>query len=129
MSGLLVETPIPVGELIDKITILEIKLEKIADEDKLAHVRREHGLLTARRDAAVARSASLDRLTEEIGAVNRALWDIEDVLRVMERAGDFGPDFVHKAREVYKTNDARARLKARIDALTGSALSEQKSYV
>ena len=129
MSGLLVETPISVGELIDKITILEIKLEKIADEAKLVHVRREHGLLTARRDEAVARSDALDALTRDIEAVNRALWDVEDDLRDMERAGYFGAVFVEKARAVYKTNDERARLKTRINDLTGSALSEQKSYV
>ena len=129
MSGLLVETPISVGELIDKITILEIKLEKIADEAKLVHVRREHGLLTARRDEAVRRCDALDTLTRDIEAVNRALWDVEDDLRDRERAGDFGPVFVEKARAVYRTNDERARLKARINDLTGSALSEQKSYV
>ncbi len=129
MSGLLVETPISVGELIDKITILEIKLEKIADEAKLAHVRKEHGLLTTRRDEAVERSDALEALTRDIEAVNRALWDVEDELRDMERAGDFGDVFVEKARAVYKTNDERARLKTRINDLTGSALSEQKSYV
>jgi hypothetical protein len=129
MSGLLVETPISVGELIDKITILEIKLEKIAEEAKLVHVRREHGLLTARRDEAVAESDALTTLTREIETVNRALWDVEDELRDMERAGDFGAIFVEKARAVYKTNDERARIKTRINDLTGSALSEQKSYV
>ena len=129
MSGLLVETPISVGELIDKITILEIKLEKITDEAKLAHIRKEHGLLTARRDEAVERSDALDALTRDIEGVNRALWDVEDELRDMERADDFGALFVEKARAVYKTNDERARIKTRINDLTGSALSEQKSYV
>ena len=128
MSGLLIETPISVGELIDKITILEIKLEKIDDEAKLVHVRKEHALLTARRDEAVETSEALSALTREIEAVNRALWDVEDELRDSERAVDFGAVFVEKARAVYKTNDQRARLKTRINDLTGSALSEQKSY-
>lgn len=129
MSGLLVETPISVGELIDKITILAIKLEKITDAAKLVHVRKEHELLTARRDELVAASPALQALTDEIERINRALWDVEDDLRDMERAGDFGGVFVEKARAVYKTNDERARLKTRINDLTGSALSEQKSYV
>ncbi len=128
MTGLLVETPISVGDLIDRITILAIKLERIADEDKLMHIRREHDLLVARRDETVTRSPALDGLVREIEGVNRALWDIEDALRAMERAGDFGPDFIAKARAVYKTNDERARIKTRINDLTGSALSEQKSY-
>lgn len=128
MTGLLVETPISVGDLIDRITILAIKLERIADEDKLMHVRREHDLLVARRDETVTRSPALDGLVREIEGVNRALWDIEDALRAMEQAGDFGPDFIAKARAVYKTNDERARIKTRINDLTGSALSEQKSY-
>ncbi len=129
MSGLLVETPISVGELIDKITILEIKLEKITDEGKLVHIRKEHGLLTTRRDEAVERSDALDGLTRDIERVNNALWDVEDELRDMEQAGDFGDIFVEKARAVYKTNDERTRIKTRINDLTGSALSEQKSYV
>ena len=129
MSGLVVEIPVAVGDLIDRISILEIKLERIADEEKLAHVRREHALLTARRDAAVPSSAALDVLSGRIAAVNRALWEIEDDLRAMEGAGDFGADFVEKARAVYRTNDERSRLKRRIDEITGSALSERKSYV
>lgn len=129
MNGLLVETPISVGELIDKISILEIKLERITDESKLAQVRTEHGFLVAQRDEAVTQSTALDALTQEIEAVNRTLWDIEDALRDMEQAGDFGTDFIEKARAVYKTNDERARIKTRINDLTGSALSEQKSYV
>ena len=128
MTGLLVETPISVGDLIDRITILAIKLERIADEDKLMHIRREHDLLVARRDETVTRSPALDGLVREIEGVNRALWDIEDALRAMEQAGDFGPDFIAKARAVYQTNDERARIKTRINDLTGSALSEQKSY-
>ncbi len=129
MSGLLVETPISVGELIDKITILKIKLERISDAGKLAHVRKEYDLLTARRDEAVGASDALSAMTAEIQGVNEALWVIEDDLRDMEKVSDFGPDFVEKARAVYKTNDERARIKTRINDLTGSALSEQKSYV
>jgi len=128
VSGLLVEVPVSVGDLIDRITILEIKLEKITDEAKRPHIRREHALLTARRDAALDPCPHLDALTRDIAAINRMLWDVENALRAMERKGDFGPDFIAKARTVYKTNDERARIKTRIEALTGSALSEHKSY-
>ena len=129
MTGTMVEIPVAVGDLIDRISILSIKLERIADPGKLADIRREHALLTARRDAAVPPSAALERLTGEIAAVNRALWQVEEDLRAMERAGDFGPDFVARARAVYRTNDERARIKRRIDAVTGSLLSERKSHV
>lgn len=127
-AGLLVETPISIGELLDKITILEIKLTEIKDETKLGHVRKEHELLSARRDSVVPKSPELDAMTDDLARINRALWDVEDVLRDMERAGTFGADFVANARAVYKTNDERARIKSRINDLTGSALSEQKSY-
>lgn len=129
MSGLSVEIPVAVGDLIDRIAILEIKRMRIADPVKLAHVRTELALLTARREAALPRSPALDALAREMGAVNRTLWDLEDTLRAMEAAGEFGDEFVAAARSVYITNDTRARLKTRIDALTGSALSEQKSYL
>ena len=129
MKGTVVEIPVAVGDLIDRISILEIKLERLADAEKRARVREEHALLAARRDAAVTPSAALERLAERIGRVNRTLWDIEEDLRAMERTNDFGPAFVEKARAVYITNDERARIKRRIDETTGSALSERKSYV
>ncbi len=129
MSGLLVEMPVSVGELLDRISILAIKMKKITDEGKLIHIRKEYDLLTARRDDLVEGSQGLTALVQELGAVNLVLWDVEDRLRDMEQAGDFGPVFVENARAVYQTNDQRARIKARINALTGSALLEQKNYV
>ena len=128
-KGLLVETPVSVGTLIDRIAILELKLARMSDPAMLADVRREHALLTARRDAALPPSPALEALTREIEAVNAALWEMERTLRTMERQGDFGAEFVATARSVYRTNDERARIKARIDALTGSAISERKSYL
>ena len=116
------------GELIDKITILEIKSERIADPAKLANVRVELETLTARRSAALPTSDELDGLGAELKVVNERLWVIEDEIRDCERASDFGPRFVELARAVYRTNDIRADLKRQINTLLGSRLVEEKSY-
>ena len=120
--------PISPGELIDKITILELKLENIAEPDKLANVRREWEALTAARDAAVASSPELIGLTADLKAVNGRLWTIEDDIRDCERQKDFGADFVALARSVYINNDDRARLKRSINDLLGATIVEEKSY-
>ena len=116
------------GELIDKITILEIKAERITDPAKLANVRLELDTLAAVRDAALPGSSDLDRLTDDLKQVNEALWVIEDDIRNCERIGDFGERFVELARSVYRTNDVRADLKRQINVLLGSRLVEEKSY-
>ena len=116
------------GELIDKITILEIKLERMNDEAKLANVRVECDTLIAARDAVVPASAELDALTAELKAINESLWEIEDDIRDCERGKDFGPRFVELARSVYFTNDRRSDVKRKINALLGSRLVEEKSY-
>lgn len=127
MSGT-VTIEIAPGELIDKITILEIKTERIADPAKLANVRTELDTLAASRDASLEASDTLDRLTAALKQVNEALWQIEDDIRDCERDGDFGARFVELARSVYKTNDQRAALKRQINELLGSRLVEEKSY-
>jgi Tfp pilus assembly protein PilF len=119
---------ISAGELIDKITILEIKRERIADPAKLANVRRELAILTAVREREVADSAELTRLTAELKQVNEDLWRIEDDIRDCERRQDFGPSFIELARSVYRHNDRRAALKRCINDLLGSRLTEEKSY-
>lgn len=116
------------GELVDKITILEIKDARISDPAKLSNVRTELAVLREAQAAALPPSLELDRLTTELRAVNEALWQIEDDIRDCEAAGDFGPRFVELARAVYRTNDRRAALKREINALTGSRLVEEKSY-
>jgi tetratricopeptide (TPR) repeat protein/post-segregation antitoxin (ccd killing protein) len=116
------------GELIDKITILEIKRERIADEMKLANVRAELDLLNAARDRAIRSTSQLDELTAELKKTNEALWQIEDAIRVCERNQDFGPTFIELARSVYRENDRRADLKRQINVLLGSKLIEEKSY-
>lgn len=120
--------PLAPGELLDKITILEIKCARLADPAKLANVRRELALLEACRDQAVSASAELTALTRDLKTVNEKLWRIEDDIRGCEAAGDFGARFVALARAVYRNNDARAALKRRINQLLGSAMLEEKSY-
>lgn len=116
------------GELLDKLTILEIKQERISDAAKLANVRTELATLVAARDRAIRPAAALDSLTAELKRVNEALWEIEDEIRVCERQADFGPRFVELARSVYHQNDLRAAVKRRINDLLGSRLIEEKSY-
>lgn len=116
------------GELIDKITILEIKAERIEEKTKHANVMAELETLRASRERAVQPSDALTRLTADLKTVNTALWEIEDDIRDCERAGDFGAQFVELARAVYKTNDRRAALKREINTLLGSHLVEEKSY-
>lgn len=116
------------GELIDKITILEIKLERIKDEAKLANIRAEWETLTKSRDAAFENLDKLIKLTEDLKAINEELWIIEDDIRDCERAKDFSDAFVQLARAVYITNDRRADGKRAINELLGSRLIEEKSY-
>ncbi len=116
------------GELIDKITILEIKTERITDAGKLKNVRVELDVLVAARNAAMAASPELDELTAQLKQVNEALWDIEDGIRDCERGRDFGSQFIELARAVYHSNDRRAALKRQINELLGSKLIEEKSY-
>ena len=117
---------VPAGELIDKITILEIKEERIKDADKLRNIRAE--LETLRRSRSFPRSQELDRLTAELKKVNETLWDIEDHIREHEREQNFGSSFVELARGVYHNNDRRSALKRKINDLLGSRLVEEKSY-
>jgi hypothetical protein len=116
------------GELIDKLTILDIKLESISDPSKIESRRHEHNLLTRARLQCLVETEELRKLTSELRSVNAELWRIEDSIRQSERAGDFGESFVALARSVYRTNDKRAALKRRINELLGSKIVEVKSY-
>ncbi|HEX9570429.1 MAG TPA: DUF6165 family protein, partial [Rhodospirillales bacterium] len=112
-KGLSVE--ISPGELIDKITILEIKREHMTDAAKLENIEREWTMLTAARDGAVKPSTELDRLAAELKRVNERLWEIEDDIRDCERRKDFGNKFVELARGVYLNNDRRSEIKRAIN--------------
>lgn len=116
------------GELIDRLTILEIKLERIRDPAKLKNIRHEHDVSLAALRKAVKGSAELDALHRDLKAVNEKLWVIEDDIRDHERAKTFGPAFVELACAVYITNDRRAALKRQINELLKSAIVEEKSY-
>ena len=123
-----IQVPISPGELIDKITILEIKSERIADPAKLDNVRRELAGLSAILDPMLAEYADLAPLKSALRAINETLWRVEDDIRDCERVKDFGPRFVELARSVYRTNDRRAATKRKVDELLGSELVEEKSY-
>jgi uncharacterized membrane protein YccC len=120
--------PISIGELFDKISILELKAEMIADPEKLANVLHELAALAAVRRREVAPSPDLEPLYAELRAVNRQLWQTEDALRQYERAGRFDQRFVELARSIYRDNDRRAALKRQINELTGSEIVEEKVY-
>jgi hypothetical protein len=114
--------------LLDKITILEIKSERINEPGKLAHVRAELAALDRARVEAVAKSDELARLTARLKAVNEVLWQVEDAIRECEGRQDFGERFVELARSVYRRNDERAALKRQINKLLGAPYQEQKAY-
>jgi hypothetical protein len=120
--------PVSAGELIDKITILRVKAERIGDPAKEANVRAELALLEATAARELPASDELERLTAELTAINAALWDIEDDKRDCERRQDFGPAFVQLARRVYIDNDRRAAVKREINLLVGSEIVEEKSH-
>ncbi len=122
-----IKVEISPGELIDKLTILSIKEQRITDGSKLQNIRRESEALRA---AAVELSglAGLAELTDALKVVNEALWDIEIEIREHEAKADFGPRFIELARSVYQTNDRRSAIKRRINDLTGSDIPEEKSY-
>lgn len=124
----LISAPVSHGELIDKITILEIKSERIADAAKLANVREELRLLNElwQRDEASQTDISSERA--ELKRINEALWEIEDEIRVKERGQAFDARFIELARAVYHTNDKRAAVKRAINLKLGSRLVEEKSY-
>ncbi|HEV2568001.1 DUF6165 family protein [Sphingomonas sp.] len=119
--------PVSWGELLDKLTILEIKRERIERPSARANVLRELELLSAIGAEALRRSG-VPPLMDELREVNTALWEIEDAIREEEERGIFGPEFIGLARSVYMRNDERAAIKRRINALLGSALVEEKSY-
>ena len=123
-----VKVDIAPAELIDKITILSIKSERIDDVEKRKNVQSELDILTTTRDQVIQPSASLNDLTLKLKDVNERLWVIEDDIRSCEATEEFGPQFIELARAVYRQNDERARLKREINNLLGSKIIEEKSY-
>jgi predicted nuclease with TOPRIM domain len=113
------------GEIIDKLTIIEIKLKKIKDDAKLANLKKEYEVL---KTASRSIISDEDPLYKALYKVNSELWDIEDRIRILEKNGDFGEEFISVARSVYFKNDKRAALKREININTSSGLIEEKSY-
>ncbi|GAA3569109.1 MULTISPECIES: DUF6165 family protein [Marinobacter] len=123
-----IKVPVSFGEVLDKITILEIKSERIADETKVKNVRLELEELSRTWDEAVADQAAIAELRQQLKMVNEQLWEIEDDIRDQEAAQDFGDRFIELARAVYVTNDKRAAIKKDINLALGSRFVEEKSY-
>jgi hypothetical protein len=113
------------GEIVDKLTIIEIKLENIKDKAKLVNIRKEYEVVS---EAVKKIIDKTDPLYVELLNINNDLWKIEDSIRDCERNKDFGPKFIELARTVYFTNDRRADVKKRINLRSGSSLIEEKSY-
>lgn len=124
----LVYTPVSIGELIDKITILEIKSERIEDQAKVANVRHELELLNKTWQESEFAKGDIRAEKDALKAVNEELWVIEDDIRDKEADGAFDDEFIRLARAVYVTNDKRANLKRVINTKLGSELVEEKSY-
>lgn len=123
---MIVLAPISVGELIDKITILELKLLFILDESKRDNVLKEHVQLISIVDSLDL--PDISTLKSDLYAINKELWHIENYKRDMEKHQEFGDGFVSAARQVYLKNDIRAKIKREINTLVGSSIVEEKSY-
>ena len=126
MNKILVE--VSVGELLDKISILEIKKEKIKDDDKLKFINDEYQILKSEFDKNVKSDDRLKQLFKVLKEINSRLWIIEDDKRLCEKNSDFGEKFVKLSRDVHLLNDDRAKLKLEINNYTGSRIKEIKQY-
>jgi hypothetical protein len=115
---------VSIGEVLDKISILAIKLNKIEDKDKLRNIQKEFEKLTSQ----VTSGMYMDKIYLELCKVNQKLWNVEDKLRDHERLNNFNEDFINLARSVYKLNDKRSEIKKEINIKYGSELIEEKSY-
>ena len=119
---------ISAGELLDKISILEIKLDKIKNQNRQQEINKEYKILKKTKDLSIEVTQEIDRLIKEIKIINVKLWEIEDKIRVCEKNKDFGKEFIELARAVYLTNDKRAKIKSRINEMAGSNIKEIKEY-
>ena len=120
---------ISAGELLDKISILEIKLEKVKDKTNLEEINKEYKILKEAQDSNIETTEKLKALFNDIKEINLNLWDIEDRLRICEKNKDFGQNFIKLARQVYLNNDKRSKIKSEINKILGSNIKEIKQYV
>ena len=126
MENILV--PVSPGEVLDKIIILEIKSERMSDEEKLLNVRRELALLNKTWQDSISDDQTIQKLRAQLKEINQALWEIEDDIRDKERAKEFDQAFIQLARDVYFTNDRRSSVKKELNLHLGSDIVEEKSY-
>ena len=122
-------TEISAGELVDKITILEIKLVKIKDKENLLEINKEYEFLKETKNSNIKLTKNLEKLIIQLKEINLKLWDIEDKKRICEKNKDFGQAFVDLSRSVYLNNDKRANIKSEINKILGSNIREIKKYV
>ena len=120
---------ISAGELLDKISILEIKLEKIEDKNNLEEVKKEYKILKEIQNSSIKLDNKIKELFNSIKEINIKLWNVENKLRICEKNKDFGKNFIELAREVYFNNDKRAKIKSGINKILGSNIREVKQYV
>ena len=120
---------ISAGELLDKISILEIKLDKIKNQASLKEINKEYKILKEAQNSSIEVNEKLKTLLKEIKVVNLNLWNIEDKLRICEKNKDFGENFIKLARDVYLNNDKRSKIKSKINEVSGSNIKEIKQYV
>ena len=120
---------ISAGELLDKISILEIKLEKVRDKIKLKEINKEYKILREVQNSSIKETKKFQILFKKIKEVNQNLWNIEDKLRICEKNKDFGQNFIKLARDVYLNNDKRSKIKSKINEVSGSNIKEIKQYV
>ena len=117
------------GELLDKISILEIKIEKVKDKNSLKEIKKEYKILKEIQTSSIEITGKIKDLFQSVKNVNLKLWDIEDKLRIYEKNKDFGKNFIELARQVYLNNDERAKIKLEINIICGSNIREVKQYV
>ena len=122
-------TEISAGELLDKISILEIKLEKIKDKNSQEEIKKEYKILKKIQNSSIKYEDRIKNLINSIKEVNIKLWDAEDKLRICEKNKDFGKSFIELAREIYFNNDKRSKIKSEINKILGSNIKEVKQYV
>ena len=120
---------ISTGELLDKISILEIKLEKVKDKTSQKEVDKEYKILKKVQNSSLELTEKMKTLFNEIKKVNLNLWNIEDKLRICEKNKDFGENFIKLARDVYLNNDNRSKIKSKLNEVSGSNIKEIKQYV
>jgi len=123
-----ISTPVSFGEVLDKITILEIKVQNISDDEKQANVKKELNILLNTWEKYVEDNNEINTLKQKLKEINQSLWDIEDNIRIKESKKEFDDEFIQIARSVYVVNDQRAAAKKEVNILLGSELVEEKSY-